>query len=443
MNLHKSFVTLTLVAIVALAATRTHAAALYSVPTVVNRDDVVATVGLSFTPTSNLLVTDLGYFDDDDVADADGGNDDADRLGNASSHQVGLWDASSLLASVTVQAGTLSPLTGQYRYEAITPIVLTAGVKYWLGATVDNTAASADALRDIWPDLGSSYTSVLPFTLLEGTAVVGAGLIKPTGVFSTGNFYKGPNLLASVVEVPEPSAFLLIGLGMIGILRLTGRRRFQHITTCWNTRNLHKTIAMLTVVIVVALAAASAQASPLYSNPGGTPRDNAGGTVGLSFFPTSDLLVTDLGYFDDDGDGNVISHQVGLWNTTSLVPLALVTVQAGTASSLVGQYRYEAITPITLTAGVQYRLGARIENASGDVWPDLSGTFTLILPVTNIHARYDLAAGLNRPDVDAATGGFYQAPNLIASVVEVPEPGAVTLAFFGIAGLCRVVRKRR
>src|SRR4051794_39543468 len=79
------------------------------------------TIGFSFTPASNVVVTALG------VWDASTG----DPL--TQSHQVGIWTAGgTLLASGTVPAN--GPLTGSWRYVSISPVTLTAGQSYIVGS---------------------------------------------------------------------------------------------------------------------------------------------------------------------------------------------------------------------------------------------------------------------------------------------------------------------
>ena len=72
--------------------------------------------------------------------------------------------------------------------------------------------------------------------------------------------------------------------------------------------------------------------------------------------PSDYMAITQLGVFDNGGDGLVNSHQVGLWGVDGTVPtlLASVTIPAGTAAPLIGGYRYMPITPVLIPPG--YRL---------------------------------------------------------------------------------------
>ena len=81
-------------------------------------------VGFRFTMNSPQSVQSLGVW-----------NGDATGVGGLDSdHQVGIWDDSqTLIASVTVTPA--SPVTGDFRYEPIAPVMLNPGVTYTIGAT--------------------------------------------------------------------------------------------------------------------------------------------------------------------------------------------------------------------------------------------------------------------------------------------------------------------
>ncbi len=83
---------------------------------------VYSTQGWSFTPSKNLLVSQLGVYD---VY--------GDGLGQA--HAVGLWTSGgSLLASATVPAGTGSMMIAGTRFVDITGTLLSKGQTYVIGA---------------------------------------------------------------------------------------------------------------------------------------------------------------------------------------------------------------------------------------------------------------------------------------------------------------------
>ncbi len=77
-------------------------------------------------------------------------------------------------------------------------------------------------------------------------------------------------------------------------------------------------------------------------------------SFGWEFKPTVDIEVTDLGYFDDAGDGLLHPHPVGIFDVATEELLVEATVQP--QSPLDGSYRYAKITPVVLKAGGSYRV---------------------------------------------------------------------------------------
>lgn len=99
-----------------------------------SRDD--STVGTEFTVgASDLLVTSLGM-------------EDTGTDGLNTSHQVGIWEieGGSLVASVTVPAGTGAHLIETWRFEPLsTPITLIAGRTYRIGGLTSTSDNFTDA----------------------------------------------------------------------------------------------------------------------------------------------------------------------------------------------------------------------------------------------------------------------------------------------------------
>jgi hypothetical protein len=158
------------------------------------------TIGWSFTANDNLSVTSLGLWDETP----------ADPLGQ--SHQVGLWSSTgTLLGSATIQ--TNSPLTGSFRYAAITPVALTSGLTYFLGSEV------YEPFSDGYTTVASSIVTAPEITFL-GTAVNNSagGFSFPSNTGS-GNGRFGPNFQFQVIStsVPEPTSTLgFLALGTLG-----------------------------------------------------------------------------------------------------------------------------------------------------------------------------------------------------------------------------------
>jgi len=89
-------------------------------------------------------------------------------------------------------------------------------------------------------------------------------------------------------------------------------------------------------------------------------------TIGTTFTTGSDqVYVMKLGYVDRDLDGLNTSHQVGIWQGSTLVVSA--TVPAGTVGELIGDFRYVMAGLTVLAANTTYTVGAY---TAGDAWPD-------------------------------------------------------------------------
>lgn len=123
----------------------------------------------------------------------------------------------------------------------------------------------------------------------------------------------------------------------------------------------------------------------------GTPAP-CGDVVGFRFTSDVDQMVTDLGCLNADSSGQMDSpHQVGLWRNSDQALLAQATVTP--SSPLVGQWRYEPVTPVLLQAGVQYTLGAMY--ASGDSDSYYSGPSSMgLFQISDTNGVYPAAGDL-------------------------------------------------
>lgn len=185
------------------------------------RDDGTYNIGSIFkVNASGLQITHLGVMDADNPGDA-GNNGFADPDGFAASPiSVGLWSwdgvTATLLASATV--GSADTYADGYRYVELSggPVSLTLNQQYILGARV---GGGIEWFLD-GQQQGSAQFSAASgdFTLLMST-YSGGGFAAPT---TDGTGVLGRWGAANAIVVPEPSAVLLGGLGMLALLR---RRR--------------------------------------------------------------------------------------------------------------------------------------------------------------------------------------------------------------------------
>lgn len=112
------------------------------------------TIGMELEPKADISVTSLGVFD--------GGSDGP---GLETSHDVGLWAANgSLLATATIT--NTDTLQSGFRYAAVTPVILSAGQKYYLGVYYSNAGDK----------LVASILNPAPFaTLTSNSLLTGSG----------------------------------------------------------------------------------------------------------------------------------------------------------------------------------------------------------------------------------------------------------------------------
>ena len=180
-------------------------------------------------PSDYLAITQLGVFDN-------GGD------GLVNSHQAGLWvfDGTlgtpvTLLASVTIPAGTVAPLTGGYRYMPITPVLIPPGYRLTSQFVVGAEYSANDTDDLVTPQYAGLANGVFLSTLRGlatfGFAGYGLGLPFP----QNGYFLPDPEgghgipLFAEVnfqfQVVPEPSVPLLLTPGLVYLVLRRRRRR--------------------------------------------------------------------------------------------------------------------------------------------------------------------------------------------------------------------------
>jgi Domain of unknown function (DUF4082)/PEP-CTERM motif len=166
-------------------------------------------------------------------------------------------------------------------------------------------------------------------------------------------------------------------------------------------------------------------------------------SLGFTFTTNSAISVTHLGYFDNEGDGFLTDHEVGIFDTAGTL-LVSTLLSAGIGDTLTGHFRYKSINPFALAAGQSYVIAATTYGFS-DPWaygisPGSITGFT-VDPSISIGStaslyRYQGDNILRKP---GSSVGYtvYAGPNfLTAASGAVPEPAnwALMLAGFGVVG---------
>lgn len=178
--------------------------------------------------------------------------------------------------------------------------------------------------------------------------------------------------------------------------------------------------------------------------------------IGWEFTVDQTIEVGQLGWFDLNGDGLALSHQVGIWNTADQSLVTSVTIGAGTGATLSNGFRYVTPgSPAFLLPGLTYRIAGFDQGTGGDahVWDVFhSGYADYQVNGFAVDANINLAAG---GALGAIAGSFaypigpigderavLMGPNLAFTVV--PEPATSALLMTLGAGVAVVlVRIRR
>jgi hypothetical protein len=147
-------------------------------------------------------------------------------------HEVGLWtDGGTLLASVAIPAGG-GVLSDGFVYLDITPVELTAGSEYRIGATYVSEDTTDKLVYDYLPLAAFSFDPAIELDIAASTFnTTGPTLDFPStlGWYNIGfpaqqgmNF--GPNFQFSAV--PEPATLALLGVtfAAIGLARRRSER---------------------------------------------------------------------------------------------------------------------------------------------------------------------------------------------------------------------------
>ncbi len=170
-------------------------------------------------------------------------------------------------------------------------------------------------------------------------------------------------------------------------------------------------------------------------------------TVGWSFqVGSADLTVTDVGLFEGAGTGFVDSHELGIWDNLGN-PLLNVTMPTGTVATLIGSYRFLPVTPLVLSAGSTYVIGALYPVQSGDnvVFGASGGVSSDLTFITTRTGNFLPNPVFAYPHVISGGANGVFGPNFLYTVDSsaVPEPSTWLLTITAFAGLAARRSRRK
>jgi len=180
----------------------------------------------------------------------------------------------------------------------------------------------------------------------------------------------------------------------------------------------------------------------------GSVNDFTSGTfsLGWSFSTNTAVTVTALGFFDDStlnppGPGLSQPHDVGIYDSSGNLLVSTTVLQT---DPLIGHFRYDTITPYILPAGLTFTIAAETGN-DNYTW-DTTG-FTVDASINFVQDEFVLSSSLAFPTESAGItgdqGGAWFGPDFTIGASAVPEPGSLTLAGLGVAGMIGYAWRRR
>jgi len=146
------------------------------------------------------------------------------------------------------------------------------------------------------------------------------------------------------------------------------------------------------------------------------------------------ISVTSLEVYDS-GEGVLPSAAtVGIWNLAGTL-LASATVPSGSSAND-GFFSSVPITPLSLTAGVDYVVGAYLDATASSYNTGQGGSGSVDPNITIIQDRFiDISSFAFPSSTDDETGGAWLGGSFGYGAQTTPEPGSLLLITTGLAAL--------
>lgn len=139
-----------------------------------------------------------------------------------------------------------------------------------------------------------------------------------------------------------------------------------------------------------------------------------GDVIGWRFTVADDILITDLGVWNMDSAGGLVSaHAVGVWDASEAL-VTFATVDA--TGTVVGDWIYASVTPAVLPTGQIYTIGAVYFPDDNDLYISGASAVTTDPDVTWLNSVYPLEGdlGFTYPELDSSpTSGGRFGPNFL------------------------------
>ena len=159
------------------------------------------------------------------------------------------------------------------------------------------------------------------------------------------------------------------------------------------------------------------------------------GNDGLFFTPTTTISVTALGYVIP---GSSVGNAVGLYDVSTSTLLASATITS--SSTVSGSFLYEPITPVSLTAGVEYAVVGLYTAGNGALGYTADSGVGAAPDITFDGYKYDGNSTLDLTTTSYTPSIF--GPNFQYVVVSVPEPTRIGLVAIGLLGALTTRRRK-